>query len=120
MGSSLVAVLRDIDRLVGFLREWMDRKGSNEKHVALAKQQEVLQGFKNELETVGDDYKRKSELFEIIKIEKKRVKALKRAVKETYVKRGMVKKIVAAWVITVPVAAVLSAMVFFIIKGIWA
>jgi len=27
----------------------MDRKGSNEKHVALAKQQEVLQGFKNEL-----------------------------------------------------------------------
>jgi len=32
----------------------------------------------------------------------------------------MVRKIVAAWVITVPVAAVLSAIVFFIIKGIWA
>jgi PiT family inorganic phosphate transporter len=28
-----------------------------------------------------------------------------------------VKKIIAAWVITVPAAAVLSAMIFFMIKG---
>ena len=105
---------------VGFLREWMDRKGANEKHVALATQQELVQSFREELENVGDDYKRKSELFEIIKFEKKKAKALKRSVKETYVKRGMVRKIVAAWVITVPVAAALSAIVFFIIKGIWA
>jgi PiT family inorganic phosphate transporter len=105
---------------VGFLREWMDRKGADEKHVALEKQREVVQGFRDELEQVGEDYQRKSELFEIIKYEKKKAKVLKRSVKDTYVKRGMVRKIVAAWVITVPVAAMLSAIVFFIIKGIWA
>ncbi|CAA6821027.1 MAG: Probable low-affinity inorganic phosphate transporter [uncultured Sulfurovum sp.] len=104
---------------VGFLREWMDRKGDNAKHIALNTQVEKVNILKLELENVGDDYKRKSELFETIKFEKKKTKALKRSVKETYVKRGMVRKIVAAWVITVPAAAMLSALVFFIIKGIW-
>ena len=103
---------------VGFLREWMDRKGSDEKRLALNSQVEKVDALKAELETVGDDYKRKSELFETIKYEKKKTKVLKRAVKETYVKGGMVRKIVAAWIITVPAAAVLSAIVFFIIKGI--
>ena len=35
-----------------------------------------------------------------------------------YVKRDAVKKIIAAWVITVPAAAILSAGIFFMIKGI--
>jgi len=74
--------------------------------------------YKAELENIGDDYKRKSELFEIIKVEKKKAKVLKKALREKYVKRGMVKKIIMAWVITVPVAAVLSAMIFFVIKGV--
>ncbi len=104
---------------VGFLREWMDRKGTDEKRVVLNAQVEKVEALKAELETTGEDYKRKSELFESIKLEKKKTKSLKRAVKETYVKRGMIRKIVAAWIITVPVAAALSAMVFFIIKGIW-
>ncbi len=104
---------------VGFLREWMDRKGTDEKRIALEKQRAKVQALKDELETVVDA-ERKLELFETIKQEKKRTKVLKRAVKETYVKRGMVNKIIAAWVITVPAAAVLSAIVFFIIKGIGA
>jgi len=103
---------------VGFLREWMDRKGSDEKRIALEAQRQVVEEFKAELESVGENYQRKAELFEIIKYEKKKVKALKRAVKETYVKRGMIRKIIAAWVITVPAAASLSAILFFIIKGI--
>ena len=103
---------------VGFLREWMDRKGTDEKHIALEKQREKVQALKDKLETVGDDAHKKLELFETIKYEKKKTKVLKRAVKDTYVKRGMVQKIVAAWVITVPAAATLSALVFFIIKGI--
>jgi len=37
-----------------------------------------------------------------VKVQKKKVKSLKRNIRETYVKRGMVKKIIAAWVITVP------------------
>jgi len=105
---------------VGFLREWMDRKGTDEKRLELNKQLEVVENYKTELATISDDYKRKSELFEIIKVEKKAAKAIKRELKEKYVKRGMVKKIIAAWVITVPVAAAMSAIVFYFIKGIWA
>jgi PiT family inorganic phosphate transporter len=103
---------------VGFLREWMDRKGTDEKNLKLNNQLEVVEKYKAEMENIGDDYKRKSELFEIIKAEKKAAKVIKKELRENYVKRGMVKKIIAAWVITVPVAAALSALVFFIIKGI--
>lgn len=105
---------------VGFLREWMDRKGTNEKHQALHDQLEVVEQYKIEMDNIGDDYKRKSELFEIIKAEKKVAKSIKKELREKYVKRGMVKKIIAAWIITVPVAALLSAIVFYIIKGFWA
>ncbi len=105
---------------VGFLREWMDRKGTDEKHLALNAQVAKVDTFKAELENIGDNYQRKAELFEIIKAEKKVTKAIKKGLKENYVKRGMVKKIVAAWVITVPAAAALSAVVFYILKGIGA
>jgi len=64
-----------------------------------------------------EDYKRQIELMESLKIQKKKVKSIKRALRENYVKRGMVKKIVAAWVITVPAAAALSAIIFFVLKG---
>jgi PiT family inorganic phosphate transporter len=105
---------------VGFLREWMDRNNSDEKRVELNKQLEKVDNFKAELATIGENYQRKAELFEIIKAEKKIAKSIKKELKEKYVKRGMVKKIIAAWVITVPAAATLSAIVFFILKGVWA
>jgi PiT family inorganic phosphate transporter len=103
---------------VGFLREWMDRNGDNTKHQALHDQMERLEKYKTELSNIGEDYKRKSELFEIIKTEKKVAKQIRKALRENYVKRGMVKKIVAAWIITVPAAAILSAIIFFILKGV--
>jgi PiT family inorganic phosphate transporter len=105
---------------VGFLREWLDRNISSEKHEELQLQRAVVDRYKAELANVGDDYKRKSELFEIIKAEKKKSKKIKKELKEKYVKRGMVQKIIAAWIITVPVAAILSAVIFFILKGIGA
>lgn len=49
---------------------------------------------------------------------KKENKALKSVYKTKYVQRNALKKIVAAWVITVPAAALISAMIFYIIKGI--
>ena len=55
-----------------------------------------------------------------LKYKKKKVKSLKKSLRENYVKRGMVKKIIAAWVITVPVAAALSAIIFYVLKGIGA
>ena len=42
----------------------------------------------------------------------------KKVKKIKYVKREAVKKIIAAWIITVPSAAILSASLFFMIKGI--
>jgi PiT family inorganic phosphate transporter len=81
-----------------------------EKHRALKSE---LAELKTE-----SDYKKQVELIEAIKLQKKKVKSIKRALRENYVKRGMVKKIVAAWVITVPAAAMLSAIIFFILKGV--
>ena len=57
-----------------------------------------------------------------IDIEEAKIKASKKHIKSVekvkYVKRDAVKKIIAAWVITVPAAAVLAAVIFFMIRGI--
>ena len=78
--------------------------------------------LKAELETLKteEDYKRQVELMAQLKYKKKKVKSLKKSLRENYVKRGMVKKIIAAWVITVPAAASLSAIIFYVLKGIGA
>ena len=104
---------------VGFLREWLDGKNMGEKQEKLKVEVEKQHGLKDELSQLktDEDYKRQIDLMESLKIQKKKVKSLKRSLRENYVKRGMVKKIVAAWVITVPVAAVLSAIIFFVLKG---
>ncbi len=106
---------------VGFLREWIDSKQTGERqnlyNEELAKQKQL----KAELEACsGEDASKKLALIEAHKAQKKKVKAIKKEIKEGYIKKGMIKKIVAAWVITVPAAAVLSAIIFFIIKGVAA
>jgi PiT family inorganic phosphate transporter len=69
-----------------------------------------------------DEYQRITELYRLIDEEesalKKAKKVLKKEKKNLFVKRDMVKKIVTAWVVTVPAAATLSACIFFMIKGI--
>jgi len=105
---------------VGFLREWLDSKETGAKqeklHAAVEKQNTMKAEFSDIRDT--GDYKRQVEMIESLKTQKKKVKSLKRTLRENYVKRGMVKKIVAAWVITVPAAAILSAIIFFILKGV--
>jgi len=107
---------------VGFLREWLDSKEMGEKQMRLKEAQEKQNLLKQKLEMLKteEDYKQQVELLAQLKYKEKKVKSLKKAVRETYVKRGMVKKIVAAWVITVPAAAILSALIFFILKGVGA
>jgi PiT family inorganic phosphate transporter len=118
---------------VGFLREWIDRTQRLEYRIREEKQQ--IEDLKRQLETYKEelrdlesktekshkDYERIVELFDLIaqqeKELKKESKALKRVYKTKYVKRSAVKKIVAAWVVTVPAAAVVSALIFYIIKG---
>ena len=107
---------------VGFLREWLDRSIANEKHLKLKEAINDHKVLKEELENLKseDDYKLQIELMSKVKYKKKKVKSLKKSLRENYVKRGMVKKIIAAWIITVPAAATLSAIIFFIIKGVSA
>jgi PiT family inorganic phosphate transporter len=105
---------------VGFLREWLDSKNMGEKQERLQLEVSKQQALKTQLAELGreGDYKQQVELMETLKSQKKKVKSLKRSLRENYVKRGMVKKIVAAWVITVPAAAILSAVIYFILKGV--
>ena len=51
----------------------------------------------------------------LLKEAKKHLKTVK---KVNYVKRDAIKKIIAAWVITVPAAAILSAAIYYMIRGI--
>jgi len=105
---------------VGFLREWLESKemGTKEEklQVELIKQ-DTLKHELTQLKTVAN-YKRQVALKEALKLQKKKVKIIKSSLRKNYVKRGMVKKIVAAWVITVPASAMLSAIIFYIIRGV--
>ncbi len=118
---------------VGFLREYLE--GSVVKdEIAIEKEaiideKKLLKAFNNERKTLEAkeekeqaDYERIVELYKMIDAEegmlKESKKHLKIVQKVKYVKRDAVKKIIAAWVITVPAAALLSAAIFFMIKGI--
>jgi len=104
---------------VGFLREWLDSKKTSEKQQKLQMEQEKLRKLKAELDAcTNEDPVKKLALVEAHKAQKKEVKRLKKMLKEEYVKRDMVKKIVAAWVITVPAAAMLAALIFYVLKGL--
>ncbi|EMR13599.1 low-affinity inorganic phosphate transporter [Methylophaga lonarensis MPL] len=119
---------------VGFLREWLDSSSRIEFEIAREKaeledEKRQLNALKNELTSLQvkenktmQDYQRITELYRLIDEEegiiKKTKKTLKKEQKTLYVKRDMIKKIVTAWLITVPSAAVLSACIFFMIKGI--
>jgi PiT family inorganic phosphate transporter len=118
---------------VGFLREYLETK--KEKSIisheqdTLHDEKKLLKAYKNELKTLEEksekskeDYIRVVDLYKMIDEEesliKEAKKQLKSAEKVKYVKRDALKKIIAAWVITVPAAAILSAAIFFMIRGI--
>jgi PiT family inorganic phosphate transporter len=117
---------------VGFLREYLDRGESKfletvrGKFKADKKELDDMRAELKELDALDNknqqNYERIVQLFkgidekeELVRMEKKEYKGAK---KIKYVKRDAVKKIIAAWIITVPASAVLSAAVFFMIKGI--
>ena len=118
---------------VGFLREYLV---STELEDEIAHDKEVLIDEKKQLKAlnselssleakdkkVEEDYKRIVNLYKMISDEEDRVKLAKKHLKNSkkiqYVKRDAIKKIIAAWVITVPAAALLSGLIYFLIKGI--
>ena len=118
---------------VGFLREWMhlndaDKHLLHEKLVIIDERKN-LNAYTKELHVLQDkpakekdDYERIVELYKLIHQEEKIIKSAKKSIKEAkkveFVKRDAIKKIIAAWIITVPAAAILAAILFYMIKGI--
>ncbi len=118
---------------VGFLREYLD-SSSNEQRIAdkeevMTDEKRRLKALHAELSALHEkaskekgDYERIVSLYEMIEEEESHLKAMKKelknAKKKKYVKRDAVKKIIAAWIITVPAAAALSALIYFTIRGI--
>ncbi|MDF1876522.1 inorganic phosphate transporter [Sulfurimonas sp. SAG-AH-194-L11] len=117
---------------VGFLREYLHLSDTNtieEDKNIIKDEKSNLQAYRAELaqldkinEKTTRQYERVVELYKLIADEEKIIKSTKKHIKKTkrveYVKRDAVKKIIAAWLITVPAAATLAAILFFMIRGI--
>lgn len=117
---------------VGFLREYLD--GSESKVLERAtklynKNREIYEKTLDELSKLEStekklkvDYIKIAELYKAIdNLEEQLAEEkedYKNAKKIKYVKRDAIKKIAAAWIITVPTAALISAGVFYMIRGI--
>lgn len=126
---------------VGFLREYLMKDKVKEveqdiRQIKLDEEMEKLEEYKHSLESFGKLKKvdplliknlmgkineEKSVIKSIYegeiamsKVEKKAIKAVK---KHELVKRSALKMILAAWLITVPVSALLSAVFYFMIRG---
>jgi len=115
---------------VGFLREWLHLVEEKEEEIEkeIEKLEKELKVYEVELldlqsktDKNKEDYKRIVEVIEMTESLEAAIKNFKKILKKEekvkYVKRDLFKKIIAAWIITVPVAALLSAMIFFMIKG---
>jgi len=120
---------------VGFLREWLHLNDTasmiEDEKMTIKDEKQNLNAYSAELKTLEakktktqDDYERIVALYKLIADEEKIIKSAKKQIKQAkkveFVKRDAIKKIIAAWLITVPAAAVLSALLFFMIKGIMA
>jgi PiT family inorganic phosphate transporter len=118
---------------VGFLREYLATTGEadilEKQQSNIEDEKKVLKAYSSELKRLEDkadktkvDYERIVYLYKAIDDEEDKIKRTKKQIKSIekvkYVKRDAIKKIIAAWVITVPASAVLSAGIFFMIKGI--
>jgi len=117
---------------VGFLREYL-YSSEEEKKIRQDKQayqddKRTLSAYTKEKITIEakpkktkQEYERIVELYKLIEIEEDNLKIDMKAIKSTQkvklVKREALKKIVAAWIITLPASAILSALIFFMIKG---
>ncbi len=111
---------------VGFLREFLEanhaRKIAEIRDLHRDEKPHVVDEFLDRYEAAN--LKEKGQMLKELKkqkkasvLTKKERRKLRRSYRKELVKRNMVLKIVAAWLITVPVAALLAAMFFFQIRG---
>ena len=115
---------------VGLLREWLSRRNVSDSDVdelaKLKEEHEGIEDFINRFKKVSLSEKEsmlksvKSKKSTIVKeshLSKKERKMVANLFKQTLVKRSALKKIIAAWIITVPASAMLAAFLFYAIKG---
>jgi len=118
---------------VGFLREWMDRENKamhiiDHEQEIIVDEEKTLKAYKSELHILDekskkskDEYQRIVALYKLIDDEEIKIKEAKKTIKNIqkteYVKRDAIKKIIAAWIITVPAAGLLAALIFFVMRG---
>jgi len=118
---------------VGFLREYLSDTTEQERIEAeeqqLQEDKKQKKTHKSELKELkaksvkSDEERKRIDVLKALILEEEETityekKHLKRAKKAKYVKRSAIMKIAAAWVITVPAAAILSASIYFIISGV--
>jgi PiT family inorganic phosphate transporter len=119
---------------VGFLREYMQ---DHAQIIKLEDEERIIEKEENKLEQYRENlqelldlpdekkdkkvYKQVGKLYELVDHEEKILEEEKTLVnslqRKRYVKRDAFKKIIAAWLITVPVAALLSAAIYYMIRG---
>ena len=111
---------------VGFLREFLKSNYSGMieeiKHHHEDDDQEAVESFLDEFDEAPLD--RKNEMLELLKeksakahLSKKERKQLSKVYKTELVKRSHLKRIIAAWIITVPATGTMAAMFFYMIRG---
>lgn len=111
---------------VGFLREYIknayQRMIDEIKHHHHGRDEAEVEAFLIEFRKAS--IAKKSRMLQQLKehtasaeLSKKERKSLKRVYKTELVKRSALLKIVAAWIITVPVSGLLAAMLFYTIRG---
>jgi len=111
---------------VGFLREYLKKsyaKLIEQIHLHhLGRDEAIVEKFLEDFRYAS--LKEKANMLQQLKehttdadLSKKERRSLKRVYRNELVKRSALLKIAAAWVITVPFSAVLSAMLYFMIRG---
>ena len=113
---------------VGFLREYLKTRYATELHMILddhtGEEREKLQAFLDDfqdspVEEMREMIKKAKKKALEVELKKSERKQLKNIYRQELVKRKQLYKIVAAWVITVPVSAGLGAVFYFAIRGVF-
>lgn len=110
---------------VGFLREYLRYNSAIKLHkIAEQHEGEEKERLERYLENFEEAYlKEMEDLLREASINKKALglskgerKQLKKVYREHLVKRSAIKKIITAWIVTVPCSAALAAALFFLIQ----
>ena len=111
---------------IGFLREYLKANYSkiihNIEHHHTGRNHDEVEQFLHDFESASMEEKR--QMLDDMKkhtvkadLTKKERKALGRVYRQELVKRSALKKIAAAWLITVPASALMAAILFFTLRG---